>query len=142
MSLHQIPDLNDSIEKTYEWLKAVDDIMDLGDDRDRAYHLSRAVLHALRDRLPVEEANDLAAQLPLVLKGVFFDGYKPAGKPDKFKTKEDFIERVKSGFVGIGDEEAEEATDAVLTVLQAAISEGEIGDVIGNMPKNLKDLFI
>jgi uncharacterized protein (DUF2267 family) len=141
MSLHQIADLNDSIQKTYEWLMAFDDILDLGNDRERAYHLTRAVLHALRDRLPVEEANDLAAQLPLVLKGVYFDGYKPGGKPEKFKTKEEFIEKVKSGFAGIPDEEAEEATDAVLTVLQVTVTEGEIEDVRGNLPKKLKDLF-
>jgi uncharacterized protein (DUF2267 family) len=38
-------------------------------------------------------------------------------------------------------EEAENATDAVLTVVEATVSEGEIADVKNVMPKKLKDLF-
>jgi uncharacterized protein (DUF2267 family) len=143
MSLHQISDLNEAIQKTNEWLAAVEDLAGIKDtNRNRAYGMTRAVLHALRDRLPVEEANDLAAQLPLVLKGVYFDGYKPAGKPIKFKTKEEFLERVMGQFPeAMSMEEAENATDAVLTVLEATVTEGEIADVRNNMPQKLKDLF-
>lgn len=31
-------------------------------------------LHALQDRLTVQEGADLAAQLPLLVKGIFYDG--------------------------------------------------------------------
>jgi uncharacterized protein (DUF2267 family) len=48
----------------------------------------RAVLHALRDRLPPDEAVDLAAQMPLIIKGVYFDGWDPSATPGKSATCE------------------------------------------------------
>ena len=44
------------------------------DDRQDAYRAVRGVLHTLRDRLPVEESAQLAAQLPTLLRGVFYEG--------------------------------------------------------------------
>lgn len=139
MSLNQISDLNDSWQKTSEWLGMVADVLDV--NKEKAYMFTRAVLHVLRDRLPVEEAHDLAAQLPLVLKGVFFDGYKPSGKPDKIKTIDEFIDRVQAQVGNEPRENVEAAADAVIGALQVSVSEGEIADVRGDMPKQLKDLF-
>ena len=50
----------------------------------------RSVLHALRDRLPPDEAVDLAAQMPLIIKGLYFDGWDPSATPVKARTKEEF----------------------------------------------------
>lgn len=141
MSLNQIADLNQANQKGYEWLLLVGDALDIT-DRNRTYMLTRAVLHAVRDRLTVEEAHQLAAQLPLIWKGIFFDGYKPAGKPIKFKTKEEFLERIKAGDgKQITNEEAIDAAEAVITVLETTVSEGEMDDVMQEMPKRLRELF-
>jgi uncharacterized protein (DUF2267 family) len=39
------------------------------------------VLHVLRNRLTPEQAMHLGAQLPLLVRGIFYDGWRIAGKP-------------------------------------------------------------
>jgi uncharacterized protein (DUF2267 family) len=81
------------------WLKEVEAEMQCRRNRSRAYHAMRAVLHALRDRLPVAEAANFGAQLPLLLRGVYYDGWRPdshaARKP---RNKAQFMEQVASAF--------------------------------------------
>ena len=57
-----------SIEEGYGWPK---------ERRQQSYDALRAVLHALRDRMPVSEAADLGAQLSVV-QGVEFDAVERA----------------------------------------------------------------
>ena len=51
----------------------------------------RSVLHALRDRLPPDEAVDLAAQMPLIIKGLYFDGWDPSAGPNLVLIKDPLI---------------------------------------------------
>ena len=49
-----------------------------GGDRRSAYRALRSVLHVLRDRLTPEQAVHLGAQLPLLVRGIFYDGWRIA----------------------------------------------------------------
>jgi uncharacterized protein (DUF2267 family) len=86
-----------SFESTFQttnvWLH---DLMErLGwQDRNRAYHAFRAVLHALRDRLAVEQAAALGAQLPMLMRGFYYEGWHPGGKPVKDRKKGEFLAHV------------------------------------------------
>jgi len=53
---------------------------EMGPDRQRAHHALRAVRHALRDRLPLHLAAHLGAQLPLLVRGIYYDSWHP--RPD------------------------------------------------------------
>jgi uncharacterized protein (DUF2267 family) len=75
MSATGLDVFDQTLQKTNIWLKEIMD--DLGPDRQRAYHALRAVLHTLRDRLTVEEAAHLSAQLPLLVRGIYFEGWHP-----------------------------------------------------------------
>ena len=90
MSTTGLSQFDESLHHTNSWLK---DIMeDLGwADRPAAYSALRASLHALRDRLTIEEGAHLAAQLPLMLKGVFYDGWKPANCGGKNRSVDRFL---------------------------------------------------
>jgi len=71
-----------SVEKTHIWLGDLAE--ELGsEDRQYAYRVLRAFLHALRDHLPVDEAASLAAQLPIFIRGVFYEGWDPSGTPPR-----------------------------------------------------------
>jgi len=70
MSVTGVTALDHTIQETNVWLKAIEEELDL-DSRQQAYNALRAVLHALRDRVPPEVAIKLGAQLPSLLRGIY-----------------------------------------------------------------------
>ena len=105
-----------------------------------AYHALRGTLSALRDRLPPDEACDLAAQLPLLVRGLFFEGYRPSGKPQKL-DREAFLGRVKNELDAAKPVNVERAARAVLAVLSRRISAGEWDQVRHALPRDLRPLL-
>ncbi|WP_337845780.1 DUF2267 domain-containing protein [Thermus sp.] len=131
-----------TLHKTHTWLKEV--MEELGtEDRHRAYMALRAVLHALRDRLTVEEVAQLAAQLPMLIRGFFYEGWDPTGKPLKERHLEAFLEHVARELKTPSGPavDPERAARAVFKVLAHRISQGEIADIRGLLPKELKALW-
>src|SRR5512145_259188 len=106
-----------SVEKANIWLKEL--AAELGDDRTAAYRALRAVLHALRDRLTVDEAAQLAAQLPLLVSGIYYDGWDPSRTPAKYAHARELLDRVASEAHLAGETEASFAVGAVARVLRA-----------------------
>jgi uncharacterized protein (DUF2267 family) len=132
--------LDRGLEATNIWLK--DLMQELGwDDRERAYHGLRAVLHALRDRLTVDESAHLAAQLPLLLKGLFYDGWHPAHKPLKERSKAEFLAHIREAFRFDETVDPEQVTRAVFTVIAAHVTGGEIADVKQVLPAEIRELW-
>jgi uncharacterized protein (DUF2267 family) len=125
-----------TLQKTNVWLKQIDDLLHW-DDHHKAYHGLRAVLHALRDRLPVAEAAHLGAQLPLLVRGIYYEGWKPAAKPRKFKTAQEFYDAVREYFSADRNVNPIRLTEAVMTVLSANISAGELQKLQGIFPPKL-----
>ena len=81
-----------TVQKTNSWLN---DLMQIAgfQDRHKAYLALRAALHALRDRLTVEEVAQFGAQLPMLIRGFYYEGWDPTGKPPKVRDKEQFLAR-------------------------------------------------
>ena len=124
-----------------EWLNLLQE--DLGwPDRGRAYLLLRETLHAVRDFLTVDEAADLAAQLPLLVRGIFFDGWVPSQTPAKLRSVDDFLDRVMHAFRDDPPAEPDVAVAAVFSVLRRQISAGEYRQVAWAMRKPLRDLWM
>lgn len=130
---------NGSLMKTTEMFKELETYLGIS-ERRRSYHIFRVVLHAIRDRLPVNEAADLAAQLPLILKGVFYDGWVPAHMPEKMR-KDEFLARISSE-INLGSSfSAEDVLQIVIAVLKNHISEGEFDDIKAIWPKELREII-
>jgi uncharacterized protein (DUF2267 family) len=102
----------------------------------------RTALHALRDRLTVEEAVYLGAQLPILIRGVYYEGWKPTGKPVKERHKSEFLDHIAGIFRDDDTVDAEKVMRAVFKVLARHISEGETENVKHLLPKNLKELWL
>ena len=84
-----------TLQTTNIWL---DEIMEeIGQDRQAAWHVLGAVLRTLRDRLTVDESAHLSAQLPLLIRGLYYDQWQPSHVPTKCRTKEEFLEHVAEG---------------------------------------------
>src|SRR5439155_19096467 len=82
-----------TIQETNIWLGEIAD--DLGPDRQVAYRVLRAVLHALRDRLTVEQAAHLSAQLPMLIRGIYYESYQPAKTPNTARSRIEFRDAVR-----------------------------------------------
>jgi uncharacterized protein (DUF2267 family) len=129
-----------TLQKTNIWL---DDLMARMNwqDRHRAYSALRATLHALRDRLTVDEATQLAAQLPMLIRGFYYEGWDPTGKPIKERHKDEFLARIRHELRTDGQTDPEQIARAVFGVLERRVTEGEIQDVRSVLPEQLKELW-
>jgi uncharacterized protein (DUF2267 family) len=129
MSKTDAVSLAHSVEKTYQWLDEA--AVGLGRPQDRRYALKvvRAVLHALRDRLPVDEAAHLSAQLPELLRGVYFEGWRPSTTPHLYRDLAGFLDRIADEAGLAGETEASFAAEAVARVIRRHVSPGEFAKV-------------
>jgi len=128
-----------TVQTTNIWL---DEIMErMGPDRHVAWHILGAVLRALRDRVPVEEAAHLAAQLPLLVRGTYYDQWHPAAGINKSRTEEEFVEHVAEGLKDTRPVNAREATRTVFGVLERHISGGQVDKIIATLPRHIRGLW-
>lgn len=135
--------LNHTLEETHKWLQ---ELRDQGpfESEQQAYSYLRAVLHAVRDRLTVEEASHFAAELPMLVRGFYYEGWRPALAPNRDrKTVDDFLEAVRESLrdetTPISDTGA--ATTAVLGLLTNRMAEGQIRHARDQMPKDMQPLW-
>jgi uncharacterized protein (DUF2267 family) len=110
------------------------------DDREMIKRATAAALHALRDRLTVDEADQVVAQLPGELKEVWDEGEDPRRQPLKIDC-EQFYERVRQEARLPSKREARWLTLAVFAALKEQLSPGEAGDVMAQLPKDLKEVW-
>jgi uncharacterized protein (DUF2267 family) len=130
-----------TLQTTHVWLNEIGESDGIGPDKQRAYHALRAVLFALRDRLTVEEAAHLGSQLPILVRGIFWDGYRPTGKPERIRTQEEFIAKVAEHLGQIGPIDPRDAARAVFRVLDRHIPRGEMDQVKHQLPQEICVLF-
>jgi uncharacterized protein (DUF2267 family) len=125
-----------SLQTTDRWLKEI--MTDLGwADRHKAYTALRATLHALREHLPVDECAQLSAQLPLVVRGLYWEGWNPScGHTDR-----DFLVLVHAAFKHDPEVDAERVVRAVFGVLAKEVSAGEMEDVRSILPRDVRTLM-
>ena len=129
-----------TLHKTHRWLNELMLIMDW-QDRHRAYLALRVTLHALRDRLTVEETAQLAAQLPMLIRGFYYEGWDPAGKPWKVRHLAEFLVHIEEQMQGDQPVNAERIARAVFMVLATRVTEGEIEDVKHVLPAEIRSLW-
>ena len=140
MSGTSIPVFDKTIEKTNTWLARISGTM-VWDDTHKSYMALRGVLHALRDRLPPTEAVQLAAQLPMLIRGFFFEGWHLADKPQKYRHKKQFLHRVVEEAPWLQEDEIERVITAVFEILSSELGEGETNQVRAALPAEIRELW-
>jgi uncharacterized protein (DUF2267 family) len=139
MSTTQHELFSDTLQETHLWIKEV--LGELGwDDEHKAYLALKATLHALRDRLTADGAVHLGAQLPMLMRGIYYEGWSPAGKPLKERRKTAFLSEVQEYFRA-GELDTEPIVRGVLSVLSKHVTAGEIDDVKRMLPPELRELW-
>lgn len=133
--------LDHSPEVVAQWLNEIRDDLDWADKDGRAYLLLRTVLHTVRDWLSVDEAADLAAQLPVLLRGIYYEGWNPSATPVYPRGKDEFVDRVRNAFSNDPLDDPERGITAVLKLLDNQATNGEIRQVRNSMRKQIRELW-
>lgn len=125
-----------TLQITNIWL---DEIMaETGPDRQIAWKVLSVVRHKLRDRLPVDLAAHLGPQLPLLVRGVYYDQYQPAKQPSDCKTLKAFVDEVAKWLSDIRPVDPKDAVHAVFGVLSRHVPQGQIAKVKAALPQSLR----
>ena len=128
-----------TLQITHTWL---DEIMaELGPDRQVAWRCLGAVLHVLRDRLPVGLSAHLGAQLPLLVRGLYYDQFRPSEQPSKQRTLDEFLATISAGLTGIRPVNVEDATRAVFATINKHLDPGECAKVVEALPEPVRNLW-
>lgn len=125
-----------TVQTTNIWLDDISD--DTGIGRQAAWHALGAVLRALRDRLPTELAAHLGAQLPLLVRGTYFEQWHPGGAPPAGRSLDDFLAAVDD-HLGRGQPgEAATVTPAVFRTLARHIDRGQVEKALLALPAGIR----
>jgi uncharacterized protein (DUF2267 family) len=134
----------DTFDKTVQesnlWLKDVMQRLSTR-DRHRAYSTLRAVLHALRDRIGPESAAHLGAQLPMLLRGLFYEGWDPTGKPTKERHEAAFLAHIAKELPRTEPGDVEQGVTAVLDVLSKHVDRTTAVKLAGMFPQELRKFW-
>ena len=140
MTITSIDVFETTLHKTNGWLKELMEELDW-QDRHAAYLALRATLHALRDRLTVEEVAELGAQLPMFIRGFYYEGWDPTGKPVRKRRVEGFLAWIAQQLPDRGLVDPEVIARAVFRMLSRRVSDGEIEDVKDVLPAGIRELW-
>ena len=129
-----------TVQKTNRWIKELSEELG-GVSRREAYRVLRGFLHTLRDRLTVDEAAQLGAQLPMLIRGLYYEGWDPSRAPRKMRAKV-FVETFAGQAALRPNQEPGPALRAAACVWRRHISEGEVVDVLSTLPEDVRRLLM
>lgn len=139
MSANGLEVFDKTLQTTHIWLDEI--IEDLHTDRHTAWHVLGAVLRALRDRLQVGLSAHLSAELPLLVRGLYYDQWRPSEEKLKQRSLAEFLEHVSDGLVDTKPIGSVEASRTVFAVLNRHIERGQIEKVRQALPAEIRDLW-
>jgi len=132
--------IDQSTHLAHEWINELAGRLDWSSKRS-ALRFMRVILHRIRDHLLVNEAAQLSAQLPVMIRGFFFEGWVPKNTPIKERNAEDFIAFVEDQMGDTAEYRGRMDIKCVFELINARISRGEVEDVRASLPQDLRDLW-
>ena len=140
--MSSLPVLDSTVQKTHEWLKDITDGLGFPNEKS-AFAALRATLHALRDRLPRENAVELGAQLPMMIRGMYYEGWDIQQKPSRARHQQEFFDLVAAELKDHTElRDARRVTRIVFGVLAKHLSSGEMEKVSRTLPQEIRDLWM
>jgi uncharacterized protein (DUF2267 family) len=128
-----------TLHTTNLWLDEIN--AEIGPDRHLAWHVLGAVLRSIRDEMQVEQSAHFAAQLPLLIRGAYFDQYRPSTQPAAARSHDDFIARIQQDMDGSRPVNVQQAATAVMRTLNRHVTEGQVRKVREALPKGVRAMW-
>lgn len=139
MSATSLDVFDKTLQITNSWLG---DIMErTGKERQVAWHALGTVLRAVRDRLSIGLAAHLGAQLPLLVRGLYYDQFDPDREPTRWRSREEFLGLVSAGFRGMETVDPALMAEAVFGVMTRYLDPGQVENVRSAMPEDVRNLW-
>lgn len=133
--------IDKSVQEINRWLDAL--MVELPtDDKQYAYQALRAVLTTLRDRLPVDLGAHFGAQLPLLVRGVYYEGFVPADVPQKYRRADEWQQAIARAGENLGTSQAADASRAVFRVLDEELDAGLMHKIVEALPEEIRALTV
>ncbi|MFP4105524.1 MAG: DUF2267 domain-containing protein [Phycisphaerae bacterium] len=130
-----------TLQKTQDWLNEF--IEQTGQqDEQKAWQMMRGSMHVLRDRLTVQQAAHLGAQLPMLVRGMYYEGYRPSDQPTKISSRDELIQAVAEALSDHPEVNPKQALEGTVQVLNSRISPGELEDIRKVFPQELQGLWV
>jgi uncharacterized protein (DUF2267 family) len=128
-----------TLQTTHIWL---DELMQaIGPDRHVAWHVLGAVLRGIRDRIPLELAAHLGAQLPLLVRGAYYDQFRPSELPGTSRSLDEFLQGIGAELAMTRPVNVRDATQAVFRILSRHVNQGQVGKVRNSLPEEVRALW-
>lgn len=126
--------------EAHEWVNDIAGRTGWTNERE-VLHLMRSVLCKIRDHLPVNEMAQFSAQLPIILRGMFFEGWQPKKTPVRERHAADFVAAVEKEIGDVMDYRGPADVQAVFGVINNHITRGEVADVRACLPQELREMW-
>ena len=137
MSIHGLSVIEHTVHTTHEWVNELTDRLDWT-HQSEALRLLRITLHRIRDHMQVDELAQFSAQLPILIRGMMFEGWVPKRTPLKVRKADDFFKAIEAEFGQHEDYRGHEDICTVFKLLNARISRGEIEDIRGGLSEDIR----
>src|SRR5688500_1989939 len=106
-----------TLQTTHIWL---DELMqEIGPDRQVDWHVLGAVLRTIRDRIPLGLAVHLGSQLPILVRGTFYEQWHAPGQTQEnpLRSLDEFLEPIAKQLANIRPVNVRDATRVVFDIL-------------------------
>lgn len=137
-----LQNLDQAIHTFNLWLKSLDEKLHW-QDRRKSYKTLSVVLHLIREHLTVNQSAHFSAQLPMIARGIYYDGWVPSRVPIKERSLEDFYRYVSEHFdqAPAGKIDPRRLAVAVFEVINEHVTAGEIEDVRNELPRSIRNIW-
>jgi uncharacterized protein (DUF2267 family) len=140
MSAQGLEVIDHTVQLTHQWINKLKERLGWESSRD-SLRLLRMTLRQVRDHLGHDEMAQLSAQMPLLVRGMFFEGWSPSHTPVHERSLEAFMEPIEAKLADVEGWRGAPDVTAVFETLNEKISAGEIGDVRAGLPQSIRDLW-
>jgi uncharacterized protein (DUF2267 family) len=140
MSSQGLEVIDHTVQLTHEWINELCERLDWDSHRD-ALRLLRATLRQIRDHLGHDEVAQFSAQMPLLVRGMFFEGWTPAHTPIQNRNADHFLSAISAQVGDVAGWRGADDIVAVFKTLNTKISAGEIADIKASLPKAIRQMW-
>ena len=135
-----LPTFDKTLQESNLWLKELSTILKTR-DRETAYRILRATLHALRDRLGAHNAVHLGAQLPMLLRGLYYEGFRLEESSTTERHLKPFLDHVRAELPPTFGVDVANGVRAVFWLMYDKLDKGEVAKIERILPAEIRELM-